>query len=102
MMVQSWSPEKRRERVMELLKAVVMEGQVNIRPDQLSGGQKQRIAVARVLVTHPKLVLADEPTDNLDHTTTYRIIDFVICTRGESGSTFIHSMMQEYMYLKAI
>ena len=74
MMVQNWPPAKRRERVMALLSAVGMEEQANKRPDQLSGGQKQRVAVARALVTHSKLVLADEPTSNLDHDKAYLII----------------------------
>lgn len=91
MMVQNWSPQKRHDRVMELLKAVGMEDQAKKRPDQLSGGQKQRVAVARALVTHPKLVLADEPTANLDHDTAYRIIDLMKCMRDEFGSTFIFS-----------
>lgn len=91
MMVQNWAPDKRRERVMELLSAVGMEEQANKRPDQLSGGQKQRVAVARALVTHPKLVLADEPTANLDHETAYRIIDLMKCMRDEYGSSFIFS-----------
>ena len=91
MMVQSWAPAKRRERVLELLKAGGMEDQADKRPDQLSGGQKQRVAVARALVTHPKLVLADEPTANLDHATAYRIIDLMKCMRDEFGSTFIFS-----------
>ena len=91
MMVQDWPPDKRRDRVMELLKAVGMEEQAQKRPDQLSGGQKQRVAVARALVTHPKLVLADEPTANLDHDTAYRIIELMKCMRDEFGSTFIFS-----------
>jgi len=91
MMVQNWAPPKRRERVMELLQAVGMEEQANKRPDQLSGGQKQRVAVARALVTHPKLILADEPTANLDHATAYRIIDLMKKMRDEFGSTFIFS-----------
>lgn len=90
-MVQNWPSQKRRVRVMELLKAVGMEDQAQKRPDQLSGGQKQRVAVARALVTHPKLVLADEPTANLDHVTAYRIIDLMKCMRDEFSSTFIFS-----------
>jgi len=91
MMVQTWSSQKRHDRVMELLSSVGMEDQANKRPDQLSGGQKQRVAVARALVTHPKLVLADEPTANLDHDTAYRIIDLMKNMRDEFGSTFIFS-----------
>lgn len=91
MMVQNWPPAKRRDRVMELLSAVGMEEQANKRPDQLSGGQKQRVAVARALVTHSKLVLADEPTANLDHDTAYRIINLMKCMRDEFGTTFVFS-----------
>lgn len=90
-MVQSWPEQKRRQRVMELLDAVGMTEQIKKRPDQLSGGQKQRVAVARALVSHPKLVLADEPTANLDHDTAYRIINLMKSMRDEFGSTFIFS-----------
>lgn len=67
LMVQDWRAEKRRERVGELLDAVGMADQAGKRPDQLSGGQKQRVAVARALATRARIVLADEPTANLDH-----------------------------------
>jgi putative ABC transport system ATP-binding protein len=60
------SPKERRERVMELLKAVDLTDRANNRPDQLSGGQQQRVAVARALASKPTLILADEPTANLD------------------------------------
>ncbi|MEJ2346983.1 MAG: ABC transporter ATP-binding protein [Gammaproteobacteria bacterium] len=91
LMVQNWPAARRRQRVMELLAAVGMADQAHKRPDQLSGGQKQRVAVARALVTQAKLVLADEPTANLDHETAMRIINLMKSMRGEFGSTFVFS-----------
>lgn len=90
-MVQRWSPEQRRTRVLSLLEAAGILDQANKRPDQLSGGQKQRVAVARALVTNPKLVLADEPTANLDHATAYRIIELMKRLRDEFSTTFVFS-----------
>ena len=90
-MVQDWSPKERADRVSGLLAAVGMADQANKRPDQLSGGQKQRVAVARALVANAKLVLADEPTANLDHDTAYRILELMKKMRDESGTTFIFS-----------
>lgn len=91
LMVQDWDAQERKERVQTLLEAVGMADQANKRPDQLSGGQKQRVAVARALATNPQLVLADEPTANLDHKTAYRIIDLMKKMRDEYGTTFIFS-----------
>jgi putative ABC transport system ATP-binding protein len=91
LMVQEWPAEKRRDQVMRLLKAVGMEDQADKRPDQMSGGQKQRVAVARALVSNAKLVLADEPTANLDHATAYRIIELMKQMRDQFGTTFIFS-----------
>lgn len=90
-MVQHWPAAKRGSRVEELLRAVGMADQARKRPDQLSGGQKQRIAVARALAASPKLVLADEPTANLDHDTARRIIELMKRMRDESGTTFVFS-----------
>lgn len=91
LMVQEWPPDRRRARVAELLEAVGLADQSDKRPDQLSGGQKQRVAVARALATQPKLVLADEPTANLDHDTAYRILALMKKMRDESGTTFVFS-----------
>lgn len=91
LMVRGWPAEKRRERVMAILAAVGMSDQAHKRPDQLSGGQKQRVAVARALVGEPQLVLADEPTANLDHDTAYRILNLMKQMRDEFGTSFIFS-----------
>jgi putative ABC transport system ATP-binding protein len=90
-MVQRWPAKDRRSRVQGLLEATGIEEQADKRPDQLSGGQKQRVAIARALVTHPSIVLADEPTANLDHETAYRIINLMKKLRDELGTTFIFS-----------
>jgi putative ABC transport system ATP-binding protein len=91
LMVQSASPADRKKRVMSLLEAVGMREQRNKYPDQISGGQKQRVAVARALVTNPKLVLADEPTANLDHKTAYMVIELMKRMRNDFQTTFIFS-----------
>jgi putative ABC transport system ATP-binding protein len=91
LMVQNRPAPERRARVMELLEAVGMADQAEKRPDQLSGGQKQRVAVARALATKAKLVLADEPTANLDHDTAYRILALMKKMRDEQGTTFVFS-----------
>ncbi|GAB4337026.1 MAG: ABC transporter ATP-binding protein [Desulfobulbaceae bacterium] len=91
LMVQKWPPAKRKKRVDELLEAVGMADLGNKLPSQVSGGQKQRVAVARALVTSPELVLADEPTANLDRETARRIIQLMKDMRDEFGTTFIFS-----------
>jgi putative ABC transport system ATP-binding protein len=91
LMVQNASPADRKERVMNLLEAVGMTEQKDKYPDQISGGQKQRVAVARALVTNPKLVLADEPTANLDHKTAYMVIELMKRMRNDFQTTFIFS-----------
>ena len=90
-MVQNWPTAERKRRVTELLDAVGMGDQADKYPGQISGGQKQRVAVARALVTNPKLVLADEPTANLDRETAGRIISLMKEMRDEFDTTFIFS-----------
>ncbi len=90
-MVQNWPIAKRRAKVEELLEAVGMSDQGNKYPRQISGGQKQRVAVARALTTNAKLVLADEPTANLDHSTANHIIALMKKMRDEFNTTFIFS-----------
>jgi len=91
LMVQNVPASERGKRVNVLLEAVGMTDQKDKYPDQISGGQKQRVAVARALVTNPKLVLADEPTANLDHKTAYMVIELMKKMRDEFKTAFIFS-----------
>jgi len=91
LIVQNIPAEERKNRVISLLKTVGMIDQKNKYPNQISGGQKQRVAVARALVTNPRLVLADEPTANLDSKTAFMVIDIMRQMKEEFGVTFIFS-----------
>jgi len=91
LMVQNVPVKERRKRVAAVIEAVGMTNQKDKYPDQISGGQKQRVAVARALVTNPKLVLADEPTANLDHKTAYLVLELMKRMRDEFKTTFIFS-----------
>ena len=91
LMVQNVPAKERQKRVGAVIEAVGMTDQKDKYPDQISGGQKQRVAVARALVTNPKLVLADEPTANLDHKTAYMVLELMKRMRDEFKTTFIFS-----------
>ncbi|HEX9022784.1 MAG TPA: ABC transporter ATP-binding protein [Geobacteraceae bacterium] len=82
---------ERHERSMAILKSVGLADHARHRPNQLSGGQKQRVAIARALVKGPSLVLADEPTANLDSKTGAAIIDLMHEVQEEFGASFIFS-----------
>jgi len=90
-MIKSLPPAQRRKNVESLLEAVGMADQRDKYPDKISGGQKQRVAVARALVTHPRLVLADEPTANLDSKTAYMVIELMKKMKDELKTTFMFS-----------
>ncbi len=82
---------ERTHRVLEIIRAVGLEGLEARRPPELSGGQQQRVAVARALVTEPLVVLADEPTANLDHKTGQQLIELFHQQNTERGVTFVFS-----------
>jgi len=80
---------ERRKRVTELLQAVDLSDRANNRPDQLSGGQQQRVAIARALATNPTLILADEPTANLDTANGKQVMEVMSRLNRETGVTFV-------------
>jgi len=82
---------ERRERVARYLDVVGLSEFASHRPDQLSGGQRQRVAIARALAINPKVVLADEPTANLDHVTGKGILRLMKRINRSAGTTFIFS-----------
>jgi putative ABC transport system ATP-binding protein len=82
-------PAERRERTLAMLNGVGLAAQAQQRPNELSGGQKQRVAIARALVKGPQLVLADEPTANLDSATGASIVELMRRVQAESRTTFI-------------
>ncbi|MFW6301682.1 MAG: ABC transporter ATP-binding protein [Bacillota bacterium] len=83
--------KKTKEKVMNILAKVGLDGLETRKPNELSGGQKQRVAIARALVKEPKLVLADEPTANLDSKTATGVLETMLEMNRELETTFIFS-----------
>jgi putative ABC transport system ATP-binding protein len=83
--------QERRRRVMALLKEVGLEGMEHRRPDELSGGQQQRVAIARAIAPMPALILADEPTANVDTDTALSLLDLMERLNREHRVTFLFS-----------
>ena len=91
LMLQGVRPRERRERVMELLEQVGLAGMEHRFPRELSGGQQQRVAIARAIASSPALVLADEPTANVDQATASSLMDLMARLNEERGTTFLFS-----------
>jgi putative ABC transport system ATP-binding protein len=89
MQVQGVPAARRRERSMEMLEEVGLKGLEDRRPAQMSGGQQQRVAVARAIVSRPTLVLADEPTANLDSQTSDHLMELFVELNAHHKTTFV-------------
>ncbi len=84
-----------RDEVIDVIESVGLQDYLKHRPDELSGGQRQRVAVARALVTKPDIIIADEPTANLDSKTGERIIDLLLDLNRKSNTAFLFSTHNE-------
>ncbi len=91
LLLQGRPPKERRERVMEMLKTVGLAGLENRFPREMSGGQQQRVAIARAIAAEPALVLADEPTANVDSKTAGSLLDLMVRLNEEKHVTFLLS-----------
>ncbi len=89
--LQGMPKHERRERVMSILYDVGLEGLEDRRPDELSGGQQQRVAIARAIAPHPAIVLADEPTANVDSATADSLLDLMEKLNRDKEVTFLFS-----------
>ncbi|MFR1672985.1 MAG: ABC transporter ATP-binding protein [Candidatus Gastranaerophilaceae bacterium] len=89
-MIYKGIPEnERRVRAMNALKIVGLEGRANHMPNQMSGGQQQRVAIARAIINDPPLILADEPTGNLDTKTSIEVMEFFVNLNKNTGKTIV-------------
>jgi len=91
MELQAVDAKERRARAEEVLEQVGLAGLGKKRPLEMSGGQQQRVAVARAIASRPRLVLADEPTANLDSATAHSLIELMLRLNGDQGVTFLFS-----------
>ncbi|MCO4747354.1 MAG: ABC transporter ATP-binding protein [Proteobacteria bacterium] len=89
--LQGIAPAERKTRVMAILKEVGLEGMEHRRPNELSGGQQQRVAIARAIASNPAVILADEPTANVDSETAEKLLSMMARLNEEKGITFVFS-----------
>jgi putative ABC transport system ATP-binding protein len=101
MLLQGIGKDDRHRRVIEILEQVGMGGLHDRRPSQLSGGQQQRVAVARAMVSRPSIILADEPTANLDSATSGGLLDLMHDLNKKTGMTFVFSTHDEIVIERA-
>ncbi|NTW77968.1 MAG: ABC transporter ATP-binding protein [Syntrophaceae bacterium] len=101
LMIQNMEKEERRERVLRVLKEVGLEGLEHRFPRELSGGQQQRVAIARAIAPEPALILADEPTANVDSETASSLMDLLRRLNEEKGITFLFSTHDQAVMKRA-
>lgn len=101
MLLQGVGAVERKRRVSEMLSQVGLEGLGDRRPNKLSGGQQQRVAIARAMVSHPEIILADEPTANLDSKTGIALLDLMKELNESHGMTFVFSTHDEKIMKRA-
>ena len=99
--LQHMSKSEREKRVLSLLQEVGLEDKIDSKPGQLSGGQQQRVAVARALASKPKIILADEPTANLDSKSAANLLEIMAKLNKEEKITFLFSTHDERVIKKA-
>ena len=97
MVFQGYSQEERIKRGKELLALVELQERMHHRPTELSGGQQQRVAIARSLANNPEVILADEPTGNLDTSTGKNVMDFLMKLNKKEGKTIIMVTHDSYV-----
>ncbi len=101
MLLQQVASNERKERVKEMLHLVGLDGMGDRRPSQLSGGQQQRVAVARAMASHPDIILADEPTANIDSKTGISLLEVMRDLNQNHGMTFVFSTHDEKIMERA-
>jgi putative ABC transport system ATP-binding protein len=101
MLLQGVDASERKRRVADMLQQVGLEGLGNRRPNKLSGGQQQRVAIARAMVSRPQIILADEPTANLDSKNGIALLDLMKELNQQSKMTFVFSTHDEKIMSRA-